>query len=61
MITNDYFICTDVFRDIIVGGNIFSYICAWGYLRTTLSVWDVNTEIWSSGLGAVRRADDLAL
>jgi hypothetical protein len=33
----------------------------WGYSRATLSLVDINTEIWSSRLGIGRKADDLAL
>jgi hypothetical protein len=34
---------------------------AWGYNSTTLSLGDVNTETWSTMLGAGRKADDFAL
>jgi hypothetical protein len=33
----------------------------WGYNWATLSLGDINTEPWPSGLGVGRKADDLVL
>jgi hypothetical protein len=45
----------------IVGGVEKGTRCLWGITGRPCHWGDINTETWSSGFGAGRKAEDLAL